>query len=325
MSEIRPLHLVPEEPLTDSTKLWRYVPLRTLFLYLSGKLFIPSVETLRKGDPFEAQFYLGDRLHAFSTALVAWYGSWEPVLKWIFESRLKDWQQRAVRPDPAGLIDYNQSFFERAYFEFMRATRYAWCWFAPAIEWESAAMWNIYGKDGAAVITTVSRLRDVLGRTSHDFEFGRMRYVHADETGIVVNTYPGSIRDDPEAILRPHFLKRAEYQSEQEVRFVTADCERGSGGISIDLPPQEWIEKIWLWPGLSSSETTALQEIISTRLFRVPCNRSGMLKSAPDEEMAARIAEFVETPWRAGDDADGIPSELKRLWSSKPTPAAPSP
>lgn len=331
MGEIRPLQLTPAKPLSDTATLWRYVPLKTLFLYLSGKIFIPSVETLRKGDPFEAEFYYDDHPAIFNSALDAWYGDIETILKWIFDSRLESWQQRIVRPNPAGLIDYNQSFFYRAYFEFIRATRYAWCWFAPESGWESAAMWNLYGKEGIAVITKVAKLTQALTKTGRDFEFGRLHYVHANENGIVANAgekYPGGSRGETEVVLRPHFLKRAEYQSEHEVRFVTADCEHSAGGIVIELPPQDWIEEMRLWPGLSSSETTALKELIESRLPQVPCERSGMLKNADDEVVAALAAEYTEIPWRAGDDTDGIPSGLKRLWptdsKAAPTDLPPS-
>jgi hypothetical protein len=321
MSEIRPLQLDPKL-LPDTTRLWRYVPLRTLFLYLSGKVFVPSIETLRKGDPFEAEFYYDDHPATFNGALEEWYGDADAVLKWLFDSRLEEWQRRIVRPDPAGLINYNQSFFPKAYFEFIRSTRYAWCWFAPEADLEEAAMWNTYGKDGAAVITTIGNLRKALGETDRDFEFGRMFYVHADDYGRVSNVDEVSPSDDSARVLRPHFLKRAEYVSEHEVRFVAADCEREAGGISIELNPQEWIEEIRLWPGLSLSETTALQEIITSKLPNTPCERSGMLKNAHNERIAALWSDCFQ--W-SGDASDSIPSGLKRLWPIQPTPPATEP
>src|SRR5438874_6374395 len=45
-----------ERWLADNACLWRYVPLRTLLLYLTGNIFIPAVETLRREDPFEGKF-----------------------------------------------------------------------------------------------------------------------------------------------------------------------------------------------------------------------------------------------------------------------------
>jgi hypothetical protein len=194
-------------------------------------------------------------------------------------------------------------------------------------------MWNTYGKDGAAVVTEVGRLREALCKTDRDFEFGRLRYVHANENGIVANVdekYPDGSRGETEVVLRPHFLKRAEYQSEHEVRFVTADCEHGAGGIVFELPPQDWIDEIRLWPGLFSSETVALQEIIGSKLPQVPCERSGMLRNADDEVIAALAAQWAERSWRDDVERDGIPSGLKRLWpadskaapTDPPTPAA---
>jgi hypothetical protein len=37
--------------LPDETLIWRDIPLRALFFYLSGLVFLSSVERLRKGDP----------------------------------------------------------------------------------------------------------------------------------------------------------------------------------------------------------------------------------------------------------------------------------
>ena len=57
----KPAQIFPESVtkrwLPDHAEIWRYVPLRTLFFYLNGLVFIPSVAKLRDGDPFEGEFY----------------------------------------------------------------------------------------------------------------------------------------------------------------------------------------------------------------------------------------------------------------------------
>ena len=330
MGEIHQIESPSGRYLSDSTKLWRYVPLRTLFVYLAGKAFIPSIATLRTGDPFEAEFYYNDHPATFNSALIDWYGEDEAdkILKWLFDSRFESWKQRIVRPDPdpAVLIDYNQSFFPRAYFEFLRATRYAWCWFAPDSGWESASMWNTYGKHGVAVQTSVGALRESLTQTGRDFEFGLMSYVHARDSAVPRNEiYPDYSRDAHTRVLRPHFLKRAEYEAEREVRFVTADCERDSGGIVLALPPQSWIEEVRLWPGLSPLETEALQSAVSYKLPDVPCERSGMLRDSQDEEIASMVAPYFEQAWSSEANTNGVPPGLKRLWPPSIGEAATAP
>ena len=317
MGAIRQIEFSPGARLSDSAKLWRYVPLRTLFVYLAGKVFIPSIATLRKGDPFEAKFYYDDHPATFNSALIEWYGQDEAnkIFKWLFDFRFESWKQRIVRPDPTGMIDYNQSFFPRAYFEFLRATRYAWCWFAQDAGWESALMWNTYGRHGVAVGTSVGTLHEALTQTGRDFEYGLMSYVHArGSVAPRAELYPDHSRDAPTRVLRPYFLKRAEYDGEREVRYVSADGERSSGGIVLSLPVQCWIEEVRLWPGLSPLETEALQMAINSRFPRLRCERSGMLRDSQEEETVAAAAPYFEQSWSDSAHVDDVPSGLKRLW-----------
>jgi hypothetical protein len=77
MGEIRQFHVEGDKrpALTDDTRLWRYVPLKTLFAYLSGNVFIPSIETLRRQDPFEGEHYIGLFSSAFGDAIRSRYGA----------------------------------------------------------------------------------------------------------------------------------------------------------------------------------------------------------------------------------------------------------
>lgn len=54
--------------LTDETQIVRYVSLSTLFLYLSNRAFIPSLELLRRKDGFEG---MGDVGSVFNPKLKA--------------------------------------------------------------------------------------------------------------------------------------------------------------------------------------------------------------------------------------------------------------
>src|SRR4051812_1122771 len=41
--------------ITDDTILWRYIRLSSLLMLLVGKVFIPTIDTLRRDDPAEAR------------------------------------------------------------------------------------------------------------------------------------------------------------------------------------------------------------------------------------------------------------------------------
>jgi hypothetical protein len=290
MSEIRLFKASnsPECELPDDTRLWRYVPLKTLFVYLNNKVFIPSIETLRKQDPFEGEFYHNAFPRNFDASLDRWLGSSNAreLREWIARSDLNVEGPHEPYAN-SRRVDHS---IRLTYFDILRHTRFAWCWFEASEDTESAAMWNLYGKDGAAIGTTVGALKTVLADSSTGFEFGRMTYVHVDQFGKVVRSVePQPDQDDPftELILRPHFLKRQEYGSENEVRFITSSDVKSAGGIELGLPAYQWIKEIRLWPKLELSEETVLIDAIRRVLPEVPCRRSGLIRRKEDDELDA--------------------------------------
>ncbi len=105
-------------------------------------------------------------------------------------------------------------------------------------------MWNLYDDQGAAVATTVGKLCQILAKSKRGFMFGRRRDVQV-ERGALRDVYPEEPQDQP-FVLQPQFIKRREYVSEKEVRFVTCGPENQesegiclSGQIRSD-PPAGW-------------------------------------------------------------------------------------
>ena len=212
----------PEQQLQEDDVLWRYVPLATLFSYLRGSLFIPSVAKLKEGDPFEGEFYLGQ--YWFNLALRTHCGTdHKSVLEWIHEKLCNDEEREMIAAHSAiNRPAYKFPVYQRRYLEFSRHTRFAWCWFQAPIE--SSAMWHIYGKGGAAVATTVGKLKSALEGLQHEdrlIVFRRMRYVQPIGGDQVLN-FSQNNPENTRLLLQPHFLKRLEYIFESEVRFVTA-------------------------------------------------------------------------------------------------------
>ncbi len=308
---------LPEQQLQEDDVLWRYVPLAALFSYLRGSLFIPSVAKLKEGDPFEGEFYSGQDW--FNLALRTHCGTaHKSVLEWIHEKLCNDDEREMIAAHSAiNRPAYKFPVYQRRYLEFSRHTRFAWCWFQSPIE--SSAMWHIYGKGGAAVATTVGKLKSALEGLQHEdrlFVFRRMRYVQPIGGDQALN-FSQNNPDYTRLLLQPHFLKRLEYKFESEVRFVTAGPNTKAPGITFeDVNPVCWIERIRLCPRLNSSEVKAIHDAVKHLLPGVDCAKSDLLAKksgddTSDHTLSAELQRSREEKWR--DGKDGIPSVVKKL------------
>lgn len=179
-------------------------------------------------------------------------------------------------------------------------------------------MWNIYGKHGVAIASTKRKLGGMLSKSKWDFEVGQMRYIQL--IGGEAQDYDFNPEEAKDAafLLKPHFLKRKEYESEKEVRFVTAAPGRGAkSGIFLDkIPPSEWIHEIRLWPGLRPAEEKSLKQVVDHFAPGIPCARSDLLvANASSETFISRFeAEMEKIDWNNWKDgSDKIPAELKQL------------
>jgi hypothetical protein len=301
--------------LRNCAVLWRYIPLRTLLFYITGKIFIPAIATLRETDPFEGGFSF-DTVH-FNGATAQRYGAQlESVEKWIHEALCQEWEKEMMQINK-DYPNYGAKIIEQHYFDFLRKTRYAWCWFLS--DAESAAMWNIYGKQGVAIGSTVGKIRQILAKTEWDFQFARLRYIRLVSGEAQDLDFNPENPYDSRFLLRPHFLKRKEYETENEVRFVTAAPDRGVGaGLGLSgISPDEWIDDIRLWPGLKPTEEESVKQIVNHFAPRVSCACSDLFKAHPfsaDSFTARYLRELNAQNWQQWKNGeDGIPSELKQL------------
>ena len=106
-----------------------------------------------------------------------------------------------------------------------------------------------------------------------------------------------------------------EYESEKEVRFVTADSNGANlGGILLEnLNPQDWISAISLWPKLTCGHAPPKND--PDFMPHVECSKSELL-TGPDEpvDFNDTLAEdrrgLKETTWEKVKD--GIPAALKK-------------
>jgi hypothetical protein len=128
-----------------------------------------------------------------------------------------------------------------------------------------------------------------------------------------VSTEFDPLRDtDYHLLLRPFFLKRKEYESEHEVRYVTAGNYDERGGILLkDITPQDWISAIRLWPRLTSDEEHSLRKAIEQFMPNADCHKSDLLSSQVNLSDMLRIDSAADSNWTQSQD--GVPVSLKTL------------
>lgn len=242
-------------PVEEDAPLWRYVSLSTFLQYLSGRVFVPSIKKLRECDPCE-----GVRVGNVDLAWVTNAFSNEEygvLCKWVCENRLSkadqecwDYNAKQERSWPAR--PGNQIVAVRHLEAEIAETRYAWCWFDSVSE--SAGMWQVYGKNGVAVRSSLRKLRPVLEGQATPWLVSKMKYLNHFQHRASREMYP--------FYRKPFLVKRLEYKHEQEVRFVTISGKKRPGIVLENLTPNEWIEEILFWPALSESEAYGLRDAV---------------------------------------------------------------
>jgi hypothetical protein len=311
----QPRQIIPKGDrrwLQETDTLWRYVPLRTLFFYLDGQVFLPSLAKLRAEDPFECEFYED----------IIWYNSGfdrryrreaGSIHQWIDEKLCSDHERQFIEIQKT-LPDAAAHVYREHYFDFIRRTRFAWCFFNSCLE--SVSMWNVYAKQCVAVQTTVGRLLKTLQNTKREFIYGSMTYVDY-QNGPSGDFVPqGDV--DSELIMRPFLLKRKEYESEHEVRFVTTAAERKRrGGLLLTgIDPTSWISSVRFWPGISPEEENALRRVVHTVMPKLDCAKSELFTATAERSIWFRDLLTAEEnradeTWDSGQD--GIPPLLKEV------------
>ena len=118
-----------------------------------------------------------------------------------------------------------------------RRYSYVSCWHEN--EYESAAMWKIYGETGAvAVETTFGQLKRSLIRSERDLYIGRIEYLDY-ETGFF----------ELGNMFSPVLRKRRSFDFEREVRIVSSHMvDPGPPGLNVQVDLKELVTAIWIAP-----------------------------------------------------------------------------
>src|SRR5437667_3125556 len=160
----------PKLRVDESAGLWRYVKLSTLFLNLSGTVYVPTVAQLKKSDSKEglaavsAEWRFG---HLFDHEL--------DTIEKIFEALPPEEQKRIRATNPSNLVEAMQSSETIANFydEQQAQLKCAWCWHCSSHE--SAAMWKLYADSGVAIQTTLHKIAAAIPSDIR-FEAARIQY-----------------------------------------------------------------------------------------------------------------------------------------------------
>jgi hypothetical protein len=231
--------LSPEErkletpELSDKTPIVRYVQLSTLFLYLSGRAFIPSLELLHSKEEFEG---IGGVASVHPKKFQEALASLLEKNKDFLPAR-PEFAPTHPAPDvPKELLDFGLHL--RRWTGELAKRRAVWCW--NLFESESNAMWQLYGSRGVAVKSTVGHLKKALANS------GCVRRVIApvrygpppDLELAAVNFKLQNKATWPSWFKRPDVFKIPPYRYEQEIRFVFGvhpGITAQAGGVLIEL------------------------------------------------------------------------------------------
>ncbi len=219
--------------------LWRYMRLSTLLMMLRGKVFVPTITELRRGDPIEARELTTDTRAYFDDLPVQ-------DREWLLGRANEKERNILNQPD----IDRSQraSVFVRIWDRELAERRRIWCWHHADIE--SMALWQIYAKEGVAVSTTPARIKD-----SFDPHFvgtaliARVHYI--DRT----------CHEAPDhCYMRPYLLKQRCYEHEREMRVVfPRDSDDPDGRRLLPLDPRKLINEVRISPHTPRSEALEIR------------------------------------------------------------------
>lgn len=231
----------------------RYVKISSLGDLLNGKIFIPSFDIVRKADPQE----LG--IPAYSYAFLERdffnHSNFEQEQSWLEQK----WQERigtAFRD--VGEVR-ERMLLEQWIYEIGRR-RCVWCWFVSSDSTEhSAAMWNLYARDGVLIRTTWKAIQDTLADESR-YEAGlfKVEYVSVGDHD---ERFSSS-----ENLRRPFLFKSKGYKHEQEMRIVFQDEGKWvHPGIELSIDYKKLIKQLTFSPYLSRPEVKSLRRIVPSQ------------------------------------------------------------
>jgi hypothetical protein len=254
--------------LTDGTEIVRYVRLSTLFHYLSGRAFIPSLRLLQNLDPQEGLL----AKEVYSPA----YGSHHlrelltPAQDWLLK------QARGPKVQPKAGHELNAvelRFLAQVWLDELARRRSIWCW--NIFEGDSNALWSLYGSRGVAIHSTIGGVKSTLEKIG-PFRclVAAVRYTIARRM-VFQQENPGPIHKMIQGtnLLRPYLFKNRAYRYEEELRFVFGihpdsvyedkTMIKAKKGILIEIDGKTLVQAISVAPEIPRDEAELIADLFS--------------------------------------------------------------
>jgi hypothetical protein len=123
-------------------------------------------------------------------------------------------------------------------------------------------------------MTDRERLEKALPRAD-EFKIQEMAYV--DRRVCAEKSIHNTLRNNPDLILKPYFLKAIEYEHEKELRVVVR-CPKGENGVMLTgIDHEKLIREILISPLLPQEEAEALTRTIEKMIPSAKVSRSALL------------------------------------------------
>jgi hypothetical protein len=262
-------------------------------------MFLPTLETLRTGDPFECSILpkrkrfkkSTDRLRSEALNLSRYLPT---ELKWQTREEHYEHCSRILRTASAQELEDCVADFEARMF---RKRVVCSCWYRGEVE--SDAMWRIYAhQPGVCVVTTVGRLaRSLKGRYSffacapnpQEYVIAPVRYVKENAPALNDSFYA----------TRSWMLKRKSFAHENEVRLshhLGHMATTEDGGTAIDVNAHTLVREIVLSPFNSSWENSSILSMLrafaEARKLTLRVRKSGHMRSPASKNILVTAMEW---------------------------------
>jgi hypothetical protein len=287
------------EPLSDYTRIVRYVPVTTLLLYRANKVFIPSLRLLQSSDPFESKLPEFLFEGGYGQGFASHFKTQEAFLISIAQSL-----GATIKPSRLHTRE-EWNVLARIWLRELARRRAVWCW--NVFKEESNAMWQIYGAKGVAIFSTIGQVKSALAKAG-PFRclIAHVRYPIARRMILAGENAQPTLRMIQEAnLFRPYLFKHPGYRYEDEVRFVF--------GIHPDLIQEEAF--------LRTAPTKGI--LIDLEFETLKARIDAAKDIVPDE--AAILGELLNNAAEKKIEYPGLPGEQNQKWVDRYKPIGGTP
>lgn len=213
-------------------------------MLLRGKVFVPTIAELRYGDPIEAK--------SPCVKTKTYFDDLPPEDREWLHTRATDSERRFLEHEN---LDGSQRsmILMQIWDRELAKRRTIWCWHAADIE--SMSLWDIYAREGVAIRSTPSRIRESFSPYFVDSALiAEVEYVDQ-----------ASSNPPPDChFMRPYLIKRRCYRHEREVRAIfPRNSDDPNGHRLLPIDPRKLISEVRISPHLPRSEAAEIRQSLA--------------------------------------------------------------